>query len=68
MAEQVRTYRVVERPAELGGGFLVVFFQDDAEAGRGVFPLNSEIEPKEQVNEAYAEAVAEGDRWVGATE
>jgi len=38
----VRSYDITPRPAALGGGWNLVFFQDGEEAGRGVFPVAEE--------------------------
>ena len=34
-----RSYQISERPAELGGGWLLRMYQDSEEMGRGVYPL-----------------------------
>lgn len=34
-----RSYQISERPAELGGGWLLTMYQDSEEMARGVYPL-----------------------------
>ena len=34
-----RSYEITERPAELGGGWLLTMYQAEEEMGRGVYPL-----------------------------
>lgn len=57
-----RTYEVVARPAELGGGWKVRFLVDGEEVGGGVFPAD----PADQdaTKEARFEAEEEAELWL----
>ena len=69
-----RSYEIKERPANLGGGWVLIMFLDGEEMGRGYYPLFLHDRPlgvdevesvTESVTKAlFAEAQADGDSWV----
>ena len=69
-----RSYEIEERPANLGGGWVLIMFLDGDEMGRGYYPLFLHDRPlgvdevesvTESVTKAlFAEAQADGDSWV----
>ena len=64
-----RSYEIEERPANLGGGWVLTMFEDGEEMGRGVYPLPELGEPldddelKFTLDALHAEAQAEGESW-----
>jgi hypothetical protein len=52
----MRRFEIVERPFALGGGWKLTLFEDDQEAGGGVFPPGPD---------SYQDALDEGDSWIG---
>ena len=64
-----RSYEIKERPANLGGGWVLTMFEDGEEMGRGVYPLPELGEPydddelKFTLDALHAEAQAEGESW-----
>lgn len=61
MTIDTRSYDITPRPAHLGGGWKLTFYQDGQEAGGGVFPV-SQDDPEGK--EAYLDAQEEGESWV----
>ena len=71
-----RSYEIKERPANLGGGWVLIMFLDGEEMGRGYYPLFLHDRPlgvDEDEDEddlvtkdlfALAEAEADGESWV----
>ncbi len=65
-----RSYEIKERPANLGGGWVLTMFEDQEEMGRGYYPLFRQDRPLgvdevEPVTKAlFAEAQADGESWV----
>ena len=66
-----RSYEIEERPANLGGGWVLTMFEDEEEMGRGYYPLPDLPEPfsdddelKFTLDALHAEAQAEGESWV----
>jgi len=62
-----RSYEIKERPANLGGGWVLIMFLDGEEMGRGYYPLflHDRSLGIESVTKAlFAEAQADGDSWV----
>ena len=73
-----RSYEIEERPANLGGGWVLTMFEDGEEMGRGVYPLfrqdrplgvdededEDEVDPVTKDLSALAEAEADGESWV----
>lgn len=52
-----RTYEIKPRLPEIGGGWNLRFLEDGEEAGGGYFP------PVPSNDEAYLEAMDEGENW-----
>ena len=40
-----RSYEIKERPANLGGGWVLMMFEDEEEMGRGYYPLFRQDRP-----------------------
>ena len=66
----MRTYEITERPAHLGGGWVLTMFEGGEEMGRGYYPLPDLPEPFTDDDEyqfvmdaLHAEAQAEGESW-----
>ena len=66
----MRTYEITERPANLGGGWVLLMFENGEEMGRGYYPLPDLNEPFSDDDELqftldalHAEAQAEGESW-----
>lgn len=57
-----RTYQITPRPETLGGGWSLKLFEDGEEMGGGVFPLVANPEDPD-FDEAYQDALDEGERW-----
>ena len=65
-----RSYEIKERPANLGGGWVLTMFEDGEEMGRGYYPLPRPPRPLD-VDEVdlvtkslFAEAQSDGESWV----
>ena len=65
-----RSYEIKERPANLGGGWVLTMFEDGEEMGRGYYPLPPLASPL-VVDEVHLvtkalfdEAQADGESWV----
>ena len=65
-----RSYEIKERPANLGGGWVLTMFEDEEEMGRGYYPLPRLSSPL-VVDEVHLvtkalfdEAQADGESWV----
>ena len=65
-----RSYEIKERPANLGGGWVLTMFEDGEEMGRGYYPLPRLASPL-VVDEVHLvtkalfdEAQADGESWV----
>jgi hypothetical protein len=56
------TYELAPRPAEVGGGWRLRLLELGQEVGGGVFP--PEDTTKEALDEAYGEAMEEGEAWL----
>ena len=69
-----RSYEIKERPANLGGGWVLMMFEDEEEMGRGYYPLFRQDRPLgvdevEPVTKAlFAEAQADGESWIAGGE
>ena len=69
-----RSYEIKERPANLGGGWVLTMFEDGEEMGRGYYPLfrqdrplgvdEDEVDPATKDLFAEAEAQADGESWI----
>jgi hypothetical protein len=63
-----KTYKLEQRPASLGGGYKVTFFDEDGEeAGAGIFPLGDYDYFEDSVlamDQALADAESEGEAFV----
>ena len=66
----MRTYEITARPANLGGGWVLLMFENGEEMGRGYYPLPDLNEPFSDDDELqftldalHAEAQAEGESW-----
>ena len=69
-----RSYEIKERPANLGGGWVLTMFEDGEEMGRGYYPLfrqdrplgvdEDEVDPVTKDLFAEAEAQADGESWI----
>ena len=69
-----RSYEIKERPANLGGGWVLTMFEDEEEMGRGYYPLfrqdrplgvdEDEVDPVTKDLFAEAEAQADGESWI----
>ena len=55
-------YEILPRPVELGGGWRLRLLELGQEVGGGVFP--PEDTTKEALDEAYGEAMEEGEAWL----
>lgn len=62
----MRAYEVNPRSQELGGGWNLKLFEDGEEMGGGVFPPVPNTEEPD-FDEAYQDALNEGEDWVTAT-
>lgn len=58
-----RTYNIEPRPAELGGGWNLKLFDGPDEMGGGAFPP-VETPDQPDFDEAYQDALDEGEQWV----
>lgn len=58
----MRTYQIEPRGEELGGGWSLKLYENQQEMGGGVFPQKV-IE--NDFDEAYQDAIDEGEQWVG---
>ena len=58
-----RTFVIKPRAAELGGGWKLCLLSDGVDAGGGVFPHEKCSDP-EAVQDAYDEALEQGEDWV----
>lgn len=56
------TFKIVPRPEALGGGWRLHLLEDGEEVGGGVFPASTQEESKE----AYADATATAQEWLGS--
>lgn len=56
-----RTYQIEPRPTELGGGWSLKLSENGEEMGGGVFP--PVIAPDHDFDEAYQNAIDEGEEW-----
>lgn len=66
----MRTYEITERPANLGGGWVLLMFENGEEMGRGYYPLPDlpelfidDDEYQFVMDALHAEAQAEGESW-----
>ncbi len=59
-----RTYEITPRPAELGGGWSLKLFDDGDEMGGGVFPPVPPTGEENDFDEAYQDALDEGENWI----
>jgi hypothetical protein len=65
-----RNYEIEERPANLGGGWVLTMFEDEEEMGRGYYPLPDLGEPfdddelKFTMDALHDEAMSDGESWV----
>lgn len=61
---KMRSYEINSRPAELGGGWSLKLFEDGLVMGGGIFPLEAYEGLESPLDEAYSEALNEGEAWV----
>ena len=65
-----RSYEIKERPANLGGGWVLTMFEDGEEMGRGYYPLPPLSSPlvvdevHRVTKDLFDEAMSDGDSWV----
>ena len=68
-----RSYEIKERPANLGGGWILTMFEDGEEMGRGVYPLPDhrhyikpfdQDETKWRLESLFDQAQEDGESWV----
>jgi len=55
-----RTYQIDPRPADIGGGWQLKLIENGEEAGGGVFPP---VNPDPEFDQAYQDALDEGEAW-----
>ena len=59
----MKSYRILPRPIERGGGWSVKFYKDGEEMGGGVFPPVKNTEESD-FDEACHDAVNAGQVWI----
>lgn len=59
-------YEIKPRPLELGGGWRLYLLEDGRDVGGGIFPCPGA--EKEQLAEAYTEALSEAQAWLSSRE
>ena len=65
-----RSYEIKERPANLGGGWILTMFEDGEEMGRGYYPLFRQDRPlgvdevHRVTKDLFDEAMSDGESWV----